>query len=435
MGLNWTNINYSQPIIYNQFNFYPVQKQLGLIELKRLRVEGGLGLSVLANASTLVGFVPYKGCLNTLIRHKKSENETSLPISMPKTLSELEKWNNEDIGIYQVYGGITAYAGFSAGVVDISQVSIGFQNQFIVEITKVSKEKVIVKISEENLKRRQVVLGPFLGQATYGKFKGRRFSYEFELNSSIPLHHQFFKEALKGNILELQQRLPVGLQKVTWVGSDHRFFIGLPVIIGKTFSKAHYELNNDGRESELNFKGSENKGMMSSVKNFQDYVYQTNESLVLIWASEMEKANSKTVENRFLSKGRIIGARGFNRELPTEARFGSVISQLGIHFSKSEVLALKEMNKEEFEFNFKTRCEEQGLSCRSHQKLKKIVRSFERYLQEPVEIMKREIGLLVMKEPALVHAMIKTLNLNKVVYFKFLSESFQSLEGSSPVEI
>lgn len=435
LGVNWTNTNYSQPILYNQFDFYPVQKQLGLIEVKRLRLEAGLGLSVLANSSMLVGLVPFKGSLNTVIRHKKTEKESSLPVSMPKTLTELERWNGQDVGIYQTYGGISAYAGFSAGVVDISQVSIGFQNQFIVEMTKVSKGKVLIKISEENLRRRQVVLGPFLSQATYGKFKGRRFSYEFELDLSVPKHHLLFKEALKGNLLELQQKLPVSHQKVTWVGSDNRFFIGVPVLIGKTFSKAHYELDSDGCESELNLKGSENKGVISPLRNYQDYVYQTSESLVLIWASEMERVNSKAVESRFLSKGRIIGARGFKTKLPPEAWFGSVVSQLGIHFSKAEVLAMKEMNKEEFEFHLKIRCEEQELSCRSQSKLKKLMRAFDRHIQAPLEIMKRELGLLFMKEPALVHAAIKTLNVKKEIYFKFLSETFQSLEGSSPVEL
>jgi hypothetical protein len=434
-AFNWANLNYSRPVYSNLFNFYTVQKDLGSIEVKRIRLEGGLGLSTLANSSTVLGLTPYKGCLNTVIRHHKSDKRNSPSIFMPKNLSQIERWNSEDMGVYQTYGGITFYAGISAGMVDISQVSFGIQNQFIIEITKISKEKVLIKISEENLRRRQVILGPFLTQATYGRFKGRRFSFDFELNPKIQKHHKYFQEALKGNILELQNKLPVGQQKVTWIGSDRRLFIGIPLVIGKTFHRGQYELNNDGHESELDFKGSENRGIISPVRNFQDYVYQTKESLVLIWASEMNRTDKKAVENRFLSKGRIIGARGFDREIPPEAKFGSVVSQIGIHFSGPELMSLMEMNKEEFEFNLRIRCEEQRLSCRNQHKLKKLIQAFYRYLHGPLELMKRDIGLLFMKEPALVHAMIKTLNLKKEIYFKFLSESFQSLQGSSPVEL
>ena len=56
-------------------------------------------------------------------------------------------------------------------------------------------------------------------------------------------------------------------------------------------------------------------------------------------------------------------------------------------------------------------------------------------LQRPWEDMKKQMGLLLVEQPALIYAMMKVKNAKKDVYFKFLSENFQSLEGSSPVEL
>jgi hypothetical protein len=38
---------------------------------------------------------------------------------------------------------------------------------------------------------------------------------------------------------------------------------------------------------------------------------------------------------------------------------------------------------------------------------------------------------LLMEEPALIYAYVKSLNLKKRVYFKFLNQKFQSLEGTA----
>src|SRR5690606_12668276 len=121
------------------------------------------GLNALIQSSTVVGLVPYKGSMQTLIRYKHSQEDPSLPFKMPSRLSEVDEWNKNDHGTFQTYGGITAYAGFSAGVVSLANVNIGLQNQFIVDIKKISEDEVSLKISEESLKLRQIVVGPHIG--------------------------------------------------------------------------------------------------------------------------------------------------------------------------------------------------------------------------------------------------------------------------------
>jgi hypothetical protein len=46
----------------------------------------------------------------------------------------------------------------------------------------------------------------------------------------------------------------------------------------------------------------------------------------------------------------------------------------------------------------------------------------------------KELGFLLIDEPTLIHSLVKTMGLNKKLSFKFLSENFQSLEGSATIE-
>jgi len=435
VGYSRAIINYSQPIILNRFNFYEQQKDLGWIEVKRQRMEGGLGLSSIIKSQTTIGLIPFKGSIQTVIRHKKSSLEKSLPVWMPKKIEDLTQWNEGDTGTYQTYGGITAYAGFSAGLIDLATVSFGLQNQFIIEIKKVSDKTVTLKISEEDLKRRQVVAGPFILNGTFAQFKGKRFTSAFELDLTDPSHAELYKQGIKGNLTYVQERLPARLQKLTWQGHDRHYYVGVPWVFGKTFDKGHYELEEDGIETDLDIVGRRNKGFLTPLRNHQDYVYQTEDSIVLVWSSEMNKTDERAFEKAFMSKGRIIGVKGFEREMPKDTRFGSVVSQIGIHISRKEAEGARTIDFDEMTYHLRTKCEFERLSCRKDKKLNKLMNKFKELLVKEWQEMRSEMGLLLIKNPALIHAVVKTLKYKKEVYFKFLSERYQSLEGSSAIEI
>lgn len=435
VGFSRAVINYSQPIVLNRFNFFEQQKDLGWIEVKRQRIEAGLGLSSIIKSRTAVGLIPYKGAMQTVIHHKKSALEKSLPIWMPKNFEELSGWSEGDVGTYQNYGGITVYAGFSAGIVDITTVSIGLQNQFIIEIKKISNDKIILKISEEDLKRRQIVAGPFLANGTFAQFKGKRFTSSFELNLKDPSHAELYQQGIKGNLTFVQERLPAKQQKLIWQGHDRHYYIGVPWVIGKTFDKGHYELEEDGIETDLDIVGRRNKGFLTPLRNHQDYVYQTEESIVLVWSSEMNKTDANAFEKAFMSKGRIIGVKGFEREMPEDTKFGSVVSQIGIHISRKEAEGARKIDFDEMTYHLQTKCEFERLSCRKEKNLKKLMNKFKELLVKEWHEMRSDMGLLLIKNPALIHAVVKTLKYKKEVYFKFLSERYQSLEGSSAIEI
>lgn len=434
-GFNYVNIEYSKPVILNRFNFYPIQKDLGWVEVKRVRVEAGLGLSSIIKSAATVGFMPYKGAMRTLIRHKTSKLEKSLPFQMPKKLQDLAIWNENDIGTFQTYGGIFFYAGFSSGIIDFASGQFGIQNQFIIEMRKLNEKEVVLKITEEKLKTRHLVVGPFTTQGTVGNFEGKRLSAEFSFDLDIPEHHELFSQALQGNLADLQSRMPSKSQKLSWTGRDRSIYFGIPVVAGKIIDAGHYDMNENGVETELDFRGSKNKGFLTPHRAYQDFAYLTDEGMVIIWSSEMNKTNEKVFNRRFLSKGRIIGIKGFDRDLPSDTKFGSVVSQIGIHITRKELQAVNSVNMDDVEFNLRDKCIRENLSCRKTGNLKNIMAKLKALKDMNWKDMRRKLGLLLIKEPAVIYAVVKTMKYEKEVYFKFLSEKYQSLEGSSPIEI
>lgn len=83
----------------------------------------------------------------------------------------------------------------------------------------------------------------------------------------------------------------------------------------------------------------------------------------------------------------------------------------------------------------KKRCVEERLSCRNKVKLRAIMIRLSESLRLSGKEYRASLGKLMVKEPALIYAVVHGLRLKKEVYFKFLSEKFQSLEGSGPIEL
>lgn len=435
MDYRRVHIEYSQPIVLNRLHFYRRSNDFGWIEVRRRQWEVGLGLSAILKSSTTIGLAPYKGAITTLIHFKASKDQPSLPFRMPQELKELEAWTTEDSGTFQTYGGVTLYAGFSAGIVSLATAEVGIQNQFLIEMKKLSKDEIVLKLSEEDLKRRQFTLGPVLASGTAAHFSGKRFTAEFHLNLTNPSHHDLFKEALKGNLSLLQRTLAHEDHKLSWVGNDKYVYLGIPGVIGKEKNAGHYDLEEDGQETQLDFRGEKNRGILTPLRNHRDFVYASKEGMVIVWSSEMNKAGFDVVEKRFLSKGRILGVKSFDHEVPEDTKFGSVVSQIGISFTRKEIESLQDIDLEDVKKHFVSRCEKEILSCRKEKKVNKIMNRVSDLLGRPWEDMKKQMGLLLIEQPALIYAMMKVKNAKKDVYFKFLSENFQSLEGSAPVEL
>ncbi len=432
VGYSKLELGYVRPVRHNQFNFYPRRNELGWVDVKLERIEGGAGPAATTGALTL-GLSVYRGSLKTTVHHKASKEIPSRSLNLPAKLRDLEAWSVEDSGSYQTYGGISAFVSVAAGIVDVASAAIGVQNHFIVDLRKFSAHSVRLSISEEDLTRRQVTAGPFIASASFAAFRGNRFSVHFDLDLRNSEHHQFYEEALKGNVKLLQKRLAATSQTVTWVGSDRLFFIGLPGLIMQVADSGSVDLRTNGRDTRVDYNNTRTRGVLANHRFHQDFVYQTAEGMVLVWASEMKGAIGEDVERRFLGRARILKVRGFNRTLERTAPFGTVVTQLGIQLTKRELDGLDEQNLDEVTEHLRERCETEWLACDAEPQLRRIVDDFRAQLEKPWAQKRVELGKLFLKEPGLLSAVIKTLGLRKQVYFKFLSETYQSLEGTSPV--
>lgn len=435
LGLSRKNIKYSHPIKLNHFNFYQIQEELGGIEIKTHKWELGLGLAAAIGSSSMLGLSPYKGSFHTIVRQIFEQGEDSRPPHLPQELGELTFWHNGDVGTFQTYGGIQAFAKMGIAGLDLAGVTFSLQNKFIIEIRKMLKSEIIISISEENIKKRNLRLGPMVSKANLSQFQGKQFKAEFKLNPLKPEHHLLFKEILSGHLFKLQAALPQELQKIFWAGWDYHLYAGIPFLVGKTKSRVHLDINEEGVETALDISGTANNGYLRPLRTLRNYAYQTEEDMVIVWSSEMSKVNVKAIDKSFLSTGRIIGIKGFESDLPHDNKLGSMMTQIGLNFSKKEAEKLRKTDLNALSSILKERCLQENLSCKQDTNLRKIVNHLSGLIKKPWKEMRGEFGLLMIKEPALVYSILKVMKLKKEAYFKFLSQKYQSLEGSAPIVI
>ncbi len=428
-GLGGGVIKYVRPVFSKQLMMDPINKNSGWIEEKRVRLEVGLGLNAVKSHFSL-GLIPFKGALHTTISHKDDLKVQSISLLLPTQLSELKAWNIRDQGLYQTYGGVSAFANVGVGLVNIGNLSFGLQNQFIVSIQKITDEEVLLKISEEDLHRRQFIFGPLLSTATFGTFKGKRFSLEFILNLKEPEHVTFYQKALAGDLSYVQERLPFHRQKFIWEGRERHYYLGIPMLAGKLTKRGQYDLQEDEKEAQLDFKSNRTTGFFTPIRNHRDLILQTDEDVIFVWSSEMTKTKTDIFKQRFLNLGRILGLSGFDREIPGEESLGTVVTQMIVQLKKEEITSPL-TRPIEFEKNLRSRCAEMELPCQSEKQLKKLLQKLSHLMERPWEEVKDDWGLFFMGEPVLIYAAVKTMEVRKEVYFKFLSDRFQSIEGTS----
>lgn len=428
------SVRYDQANKVESFSLNPMEKSEGWTEVHRRRIEVGAGLSELARRTLSIGLSGYKGAIHKLIKSSNTDIMYRAPLILqPKELSEVESWSVGDYGSFENYGGIEAYAGLVLGPLELTRAILTLQNQFQIELKKISETQVLFAISETDVVKRRLVLGHTVANSILSRVDGKRFAAEFTLDLTNPLHHELFSLGLKGKIKDVQDKLSFETQKLTWRGQNTYSFVGIPFTFGFNFNDGHYDLNENGSESEVDFSIRKNSGIFLSARSVQRFVYQTEDQLVLYWASEMDKVIGKTLDKYFLSVGRKIGLKGFESTLTEKEPVGDVITQLGLTFNRDEVEEIKSIHIASLTQNLISRCQELRLSCARAQVSQKLIRDFSNSLTLEWKELIHNLGNTLAKEPALVHSMLKTLGMQKEVYFKFLNNRFQSLEGMAPV--
>lgn len=428
IGFDKTFVQYSIPELASEFSLRPPSESTGWMEYKRMRYDYGLGLQALIQTNFQLGLVPYKGAKRSMRRLKVNKDAlTSDDISLPKTLEEMESWAEGDEGIYQTYGGIQIYAGVSVSIVSAANASIGWQNQFIVALQK-NKGGVTLSITEEKLERRSLTIGPnplFLSRTT---FKGKQLKAQFLLEFGNPLHHQLYLAALKGELTKLEDSLPADKKKLSWVGKDLSTYWGVPFLYGQTHSQGSYEVADDKQDYFLEVISSKESGLLVPTSLQHKYVYHNSESVLLMWTTDMKKSSPGKLRKYFFGPARAVGFTGFDFDL-TEKHYGTIIGEVGLVLTKSDVSEFTKLSPLTISSGLQLRCEELKLSCAKPSKNRSIMNRYSLAMKSVWDIRKKQLGILLVKEPALLHALLKETGLVKEAYFKFLSDRYQSLEG------
>ncbi len=431
-----TTSNYIKPVQRSEFSFSEQKSDIGWIEVKRKRWEIGLGIGAsFASNFIAVGLVPYKGARQVMVRLKKSEDEKTPNPKLPDDLKEISTWSVGDRGSFQRYGGVQVSVGARFMAVNILTAGITLQNLFSVVVKKISDRKILLSIAEEDLKKRRLQTGVAIANAKLHFFNGKRLTTHFTLDLEDPAHHNLYRLALKGKLNILQEKLPQESQKTEWKGTERIGYIGIPGVAGKHTTRSEYEMDFDGEEEVIDIKSRKSSGWLVPLRNHNRLVYQSESEITLFWFSEMNKANEDVLSRRFLIPGKIMGAKGFDSVIPEGTKIGSTLSQMGMSFTRKELEAVTPDMLEEILSHFKTRCEEMSLECAGAKKFKKIAKDLRGYQDKKWEEVRDKLGFLMIDEPALIHSYIKTIKAKKKVYFKFLNETYQSMEGAAPIEI
>jgi hypothetical protein len=435
-SLSRSNVQYILPIRQNSFSFIEQDKDLGWMEIKRNRFEIGLGLQVLlAKNMVSLGFSPFKGSYQVMMREKNSRNEKTGSMSLPQKLSEMNGWRVGDQGSFQTYGGIQAFASVGLSYFNIASAALVLQNQFIIDIRKVGQDNIILSIGEENINRRRISSGATLASIEFSKNKGKLLTTQFVLSLSKPEHQKLYEKALAGKLTDLQKALPSNAQKIEWVGTETVYYFGIPYAFGKSTRIGHYDIDENGMNEDLDIRIKSNHGVLVPQRSHKKMVYQTDKNIILFWTSEMNRTHTPAIERNFLSYGRAIGISGFENEIPDDTNFGSTVTHLGLAFTKDEVELMKDVDVNDLSFFLKQKCEEERLKCSKKKHFGEIINNFKNFVVQPWLEVRHDLGKLLSKEPALIFALVKSLKLEKKVYFKFLSEKFQSIEGTAVVEL
>lgn len=426
---------YIKPVQSSAFSFTQQKQGLGWIQVKRYRWEAGLGLGATMGKFVGVGLAPYKGARQVMIRHVDSQDAKTPGPKLPKELDEVRDWNIGDQGSYQTYGGVDISAGVNYSVVTIVSVGLTIQNLFSVVVNKVSPHKVVLSIAEENLKKRRIQTGMFAANAKVNFFNGKRLTTHFSLDLDDPAHHELYRLALKGKLNILQEKLPQEAQQMTWKGSERIGYIGIPAVAGKYFTRSEFEMDyNEEEQDVIDIRSRRSTGLFVPLRNHNNIVYQSDSAIILFWFSEMNKADEEVLDRKFLTPGKIMGAKGFDSVLPEGTKLGSTLSQMGMSFTREELESVTPDMLEEVLTHFKARCEQLELDCAREKKFKKISKTLKGFMDKQWEEVRDKLGFLMIDQPALIYSYIKTIKSKKKVYFKFMNQKFQSMEGAAPIE-
>lgn len=436
IGAAYSKARYSLPERVEEFALEEDKTFSEWLEVHQRKYQAGLGLGVLMKNVVKLGLVPFKGASQKIVRIADRYTKSKLPLSLlPKSLKQMESWRVGDIGTYQTYGGIELHASVGLGIIDIGSSAITIQNEFTIELKRVSIEGVSMALYEGKVNKRKLSFGTQVANLSMSNIKGRKLGAAFILNLKDNKHHELYELALAGRISELQKSLPYASQKLTFKGAIEAKYVGIPVLIGKNKRHGQFQFDADNKETTLYFSSRKNDGVFLPKRDVHRFVYFTDSRIILFWSSEMKKAKGNGLDKYFVSVGRAMGMKGFQQKIPKEQDYGTVLTQLGLTLRYDEISALKRISDAELDENYAARCEELRLNCRKEGRRLKVLRKLRNLFSAKWEKSREELGKLLIKNPALIHSLLRALRKEKSGYFFLLSSKFKSKEGMAAIEL
>lgn len=428
-GYARTTINYVSPLPFEKFSLDEVWPGQPLIEYRTRRIEYGAGI----NYSDVfkLGVAPYKGSYESTVTLRQP-NEIKRKAGLPQTLQDVEGWSNNDSGSFQTYGGIAIHASFNLGGLRVVAGSIGIQNNFIISLRRVHKDLVTLSLSEEDVKTRGLRIGPSQLNASLTFIKGHLFNSTFELNPSNPFHHELYQKALEGKVIDLQRSLPHSAQRVVWSGKDRQFSFGIPEIAGEEYNWMDFSYGEDMEG--LYIKVKRTKGFLTVFREHKTYVYHDKKGVIIVWSSKMKKVSYSALEKKFIKRARILNLNGFeqSRGMP---KIGNLIALTGIAITRDELMKLTPATLLEAKEIMKEICQRENLKCQNQRRLDSTFIRLAGNLKKSWPVAKRDLGVSLSAQPALIYSLIKASKWQKEAYVQFLSQKFQSLEGVTPIRL
>lgn len=432
----WNNATslYIKPIKRQGFAFLNQKDGLEWIQVRRKRWEFGLGLGVLTNKLPFsLGLSPYKGSRMIVTRNLLNPTEKLEKPKLPKTLEEIKSWRVGDTGSFQTYGGVHVLLGASMGVSMTAGVT--FQSLFGLVVSRLADNKVQLSIAEENLNKRRLQANALVATATYHLINGKRLTSHFTFDLNDESHKRLFALAIKGKLSDVQEELSSEAQMLIWKGEEKIGYYGIPGVAGKYSYRSEYVMKLNGEEDTLDVESRRNSGIFVPMRNYNNLVYQTQSAVTLYWFAEMNKANQELLAKKFLNPGKIMGAQGFEQTIPAGSKIGSTLSQMGISFTKEELANVSPELLNEVLTHYLTRCQEMKLSCAEEKEFVKVEKKLKGFLGKNWVDIRDQLGFVLIEQPALIYAYIKAIKSKKKIYYKFMNQTYQSLEGSAAIEI
>lgn len=431
VGFQWKKARFNPPLRTERFSLEANPVPSEWLEIYRRRVSGGAGIGVLLRKGLSLGLIPFKGAKQRLVRKVPVDTKAPSLSLLPKKLSEVKSWEIGDQGSFETFGGIQAEIAATTGLIDFASVGLQLQSEFLIQIKKISSTEISLGIYEGNSKHRELSLGPLVANYSLANFSGKRFGAEFVLD--LDRDANLYSRALAGDLRHLQESLPHRAQRLSFYGSSRTLFIGIPELIGKNIRKGVLNTDDDGELTSLYFNSNKNDGIFLPRRDIHRFTFLSEKETVFFWASDLSKAKGKILDKYFVSLGRRLGLKDFNVEIPKDAKYGNVMTQLGISLKNEDLPRLKSIDFEVLEANYQDRCEDHRLNCRKEGRRRKILRKLTGLLKEKEVALRKGLGTLLMKNPSLLHSILKTLGLRTEGYYLFLSDRFRSLEGKAEV--